>query len=182
MKAIRGPDQRLTSSGGDTHHLSSASSQTGWVETPSSDSSSRTDEEDDPEQTIPMEVIPSRLGGRDHHSWSDQVDKEEALGYQGTQWYSNKRRRGASDYRNNSCAAVPFPFSDEAREIACKKLFNEAQASMEANSLWIQLILCDCIPAVECTDMFITRLTNLLLMVVAEPDQSEAVATWSLQR
>ena len=115
-----------------------------------------------------MEVYPSQQGGGNSFSWSDRVDDEETWGQQSSRCYSNERRRGASDYESDPRTVVPFPFSDEVREIACEKLFNEARASMEANSPWIEMILCHNIPALECSDQCITQLTNLLLIVVAE--------------
>ena len=123
VKATQGPGQRPTSGGGDAPLPSSGSSRPERVESSSCDSSSRTEEEDDQDQTIPMEVYPSWQGGGDSCSWSEWVDDEEAWGQQS--WhFSNKRTQGASDYWSNPQTAIPFPFNDEAREIACEKLFN----------------------------------------------------------
>ena len=52
--------------------------------------------------------------------------------------------------------------------VACEKLFNEARASMTANSQWIEMTFRHNIPASECSDQCIAQLTNLLLIVVAE--------------
>ena len=62
----------------------------------------------------------------------------------------------------------PFPFSDEARAIAVEKLFNDAKASLSAQSAWIRLTLCHNIPALQCSDQGIVQLTNLLLVCVNE--------------
>ena len=48
-------------------------------ESSSSDATSHTEEED-PDQTIPMEVYPPQTEGGTYRSWSDQVDDEEASG------------------------------------------------------------------------------------------------------
>ena len=62
----------------------------------------------------------------------------------------------------------PFPFSDEARVIAVEKLFNEARASLSAQSAWIRLTLRHNIPTSQCSDKGIVQLTNLLLVCVTE--------------
>ena len=60
----------------------------------------------------------------------------------------------------------PFIFSDEVRAIAVEKLFNDARASLSAQSAWIRLSLN--IPALQCSDQEIVQLTNLLLVCVNE--------------
>ena len=62
----------------------------------------------------------------------------------------------------------PFPFSDEARVIAVEKLFNEARASLSAQSTWIKLTLWHNIHPSQCSDQGIMQLTNLLLVCVTE--------------
>ena len=62
----------------------------------------------------------------------------------------------------------PFIFSDEARAIAVEKLFNEARASLSAQSAWIRLTLHHNIPASQCSDQGIVQLTNLLLVCIKE--------------
>ena len=57
----------------------------------------------------------------------------------------------------------PFPFSNEARAVAVEKLFNEARASLSAQSAWVRLTLRHNIPISQCTDQWIVQLTNLLL-------------------
>ena len=57
----------------------------------------------------------------------------------------------------------PFVFSDEARAIAVEKLFNDARASLSAQSAWIRLSLRHNIPASQCSDQGIVQLTNLLV-------------------
>ena len=43
----------------------------------SSEATSHTEEEDDPDQTIPMEFYPPQTGETARCSWSDRVDDEE---------------------------------------------------------------------------------------------------------
>ena len=62
----------------------------------------------------------------------------------------------------------PFSFSDEAIVIAVEKLFNEARATLLAQSDWIKLTLQHNIPASQCTDQGIVQLTNLLLVYVTK--------------
>ena len=62
----------------------------------------------------------------------------------------------------------PFVFSDEVRAIAVEKLFDDARASLSAQSAWIRLSLCHNIPASQCSDQGIVWLTNLLLVCVNE--------------
>ena len=152
-------------SGRDAPPLRSGSSCPGR-ESSSSDTGSHTEEEEDQDQTIPMEVYTSQPTGASGHSWSDRVDEEETWGWQSSR--RHKRRRGALDFEGDSWAALPFPFSDEARVAACEKLFNEARASMTANIQWVQMTLRHNIPVSECSDQGIAQLTNLLLIVVAE--------------
>ena len=52
--------------------------------------------------------------------------------------------------------------------MACEKLFNEARASLTAQSQWVKMTLRHNIPVSEYTDQGIIQLTNLLLVVVAE--------------
>ena len=54
------------------------------------------------------------------------------------------------------------------RAIAVEKLFNDARASLLAQSAWIRLSLCHNIPALKCSDQGIVQLTNLLLVCVNE--------------
>ena len=49
-----------------------------------------------------------------------------------------------------------------------EKLFNEARASLSAQSTWIKLTLRHNIPASQCSDQGIVQLTNLLLVCVTE--------------
>ena len=62
----------------------------------------------------------------------------------------------------------PFTFSDEVRVIAVEKLFNNARASLLAQSTWIKLTLRYNIPALQYSDQGIMQLTNLLLVCVSE--------------
>ena len=62
----------------------------------------------------------------------------------------------------------PFIFNDEARAIAVEKLFNDARASLLAQSAWIRLSFCHNIPASQCSEQGIVQLTNLLLVCVNE--------------
>ena len=80
----------------------------------------------------------------------------------------HKQRRGASEYESDVQTAPPFIFSDEARAIAVEKLFNNARASLSAQSAWIRLALHHNIPALQCSDQGIVWLTNLLLVCVNE--------------
>ena len=52
------------------------------------------------------------------------------------------------------------------RAIAVEKLFNEARASLSAQSAWIRLTLHHNILASQCSDQGIVHLTNLLLVCV----------------
>ena len=54
------------------------------------------------------------------------------------------------------------------RAIAVEKLFNEARASLSAQSAWIRLSLHHNIPTSQCSDQGIVQLTNLLLVCVNE--------------
>ena len=119
-----------------------------------------------PRSDIPMEVYISQQEGGRGCSWSDPVDEEETWGQQSSRHH--KRRWGASNYEINSQAALPFPFSNEVRVVACEKLFNEARASMMANSQWVKMTLRHNIPVSKYSDQGIAQLINLLLIVVAE--------------
>ena len=100
------------------------------------------------------------------HSWSDRVDDEETWGPRSSRHH--KRRWGTSEYESDVRTAPPFVFSDEARAIAVEKLFNDARASLSAQSAWIRLSLRHNIPASQCSDQGIVWLTNLLLVCVNE--------------
>ena len=90
------------------------------------------EKEDDPDQTSPMEVYPSQTEGGTNHSWSDWVDDEEMWGQQSSRCH--KRRCGTSEYEGDAQTVPSFIFSDEARAIAVEKLFNDARASLSAQS------------------------------------------------
>ena len=64
------------------------------------EATSHTEEEDDPDQTIPMEVYPSQTGESASHSWSDRVDDEETWGQQSSRCH--KRRWGAPEYKGDA--------------------------------------------------------------------------------
>ena len=130
------------------------------------EATSHTEEEDYFDQTIPMEVYPPQAEGGTNCSWSNRVDNEETWGQQSSRHH--KHRRGTSDYESNARTAPPLPFSDEVRVIAVEKLFNEARASLSAQSAWIKLTLQHNIPASQCSDQGIVQLTNLLLVCVNE--------------
>ena len=134
-------------------------------ESSSSDATSHTEEED-LDQTIPMEVYPPQTEGGTNHSWSDQVDDKEAWERQSSRHH--KRHQGTSEYEGDPQTAPPFPFSEEARMVAVKKLFNKARATLLAQSAWVRLTLRHNIPASQCTDQGIVQLTNLLLVCVLE--------------
>ena len=133
-------------------------------ESSSLEATSHTEEEDDPDQTIPMEVYPSQTGETTRRSWSERVDNEEITGQQSSRHH--KQRRGTSEYESDVRTVPPFVFSDEVRAIAVEKLFNDARASLLAQSTWIRLTLCHNIPALQCSDQGIVWLTNLLLVCV----------------
>ena len=59
-------------------------------ESSSSEATSHMEEEDDPDQTILMEVYPSQTGETARRSWSDRVDDEETWGQQSSRCH--KRR------------------------------------------------------------------------------------------
>ena len=61
-----------------------------------------------------------------------------------------------------------FPFSDKARVVAVEKLFNEARATLSAQSAWVRLTFQHNIPASQCMDQGIIQLINLLLVCVSE--------------
>ena len=94
------------------------------------------------------------------------MDDEETWGQQSSRHH--KRRQGASEYEGDAQTVSPFPFSDEARVIAVEKLFNDARASLSAQSAWIKLTLRHNIPALQCSDQGIVQLTNLILVCVLE--------------
>ena len=135
-------------------------------ESSSSEATSHTEEEEDPDQTILMEVYPSQTEGGTNHSWSDRVDDEETWGQQSSRYH--KHRRGTSEYEGDARAVPPFVFSDEARAIAVEKLFNDTRASLSAQSAWIRLSLHHNIPASQCSNQGIVQLTNLLLVCMNE--------------
>ena len=77
-------------------------------------------------------------------------------------------KRGTSEYEGDARTVPPFVFSDEARAIAVEKVFNNARASLSAQSTWIRHSLCHNILASQCSDQGIVQLTNLLLVCVNE--------------
>ena len=135
-------------------------------ESSSSEATSHIGEEDDPNQTIPMEVYSPQTGETTRCSWSDRVDNKETWGQQSSR--SHKRRQGTSEYESDVRTVSPFIFSDEVRAIAVGKLFNNARASLSAQSAWIRPSLRHNIPALQCSDQGIVHLTNLLLVCVNE--------------
>ena len=170
IKSILGldikPPTTSPSAVGDNNRLSTASSQ---ANTPSSDSSSKTEEEYDPNQTSLMEVVPSLQRGGDIHSLGDWVDEEEAWGTEGSCHYSNKRRHEVSEPRSfYSGSIAPFPRYDEARCNTCDWLFKEAKTSTEEHSKWIYMILRHRLYTTTYKDIDVVHLTNLLLVTVAK--------------
>ena len=117
-------------------------------------------------KTIPMEVHPPQTGEGASCSWSDQVEDEEAWGRQSSRCH--KQRRGVPEYEDDARTVPAFPFSDEARAVAVKKLFNDARASLSAQSAWIRLTLRHNVLTSQCTDQEIVQLTNLLLVCVSD--------------
>ena len=113
-----------------------------------------------------MEVYPPQTGEGASCSWSDWVEDEEAWEQQSSRHH--KQRRGVLEYKGDAQTMPPFPFSDEARVVAVKKLFNDARASLLAQSAWVRLILRHNIPTSQCTDQGIVQLTNLLLVCISE--------------
>ena len=109
-----------------------------------------------------MEVYPPQAEGGANHSWRDRVDDEETWGQQSSRHH--KCRWGTSEYNSDARTVPPFPFSDKVRVIAVEKLFNEARASLLAQSAWIKLTFWHNIPASQCSDQGIVQLTNLLLV------------------
>ena len=160
------PPRGLPTTGGGDALLSGSGPVRSQRESSSLEATSHTEEEDDPDQTTPMEVYPSHTGETARHSWSDRVDDEETWGQQSSR--HNKQRQGTSEYKGDARTVPPFVFSDEARVIAVEKLFNEARTSLSAQSAWIRLTLYHNIPASQCSDQGIVQLTNLLLVCVNE--------------
>ena len=89
MKATLIPGLGPASGGGDAPPPRSSSSRP-ERESSSSDGTSHTEEKEDTDQTIPMEVYTSQQGGGNGHSWSDRVDDEESWGQQSSRCH--KRR------------------------------------------------------------------------------------------
>ena len=165
MRPMAPPRELPTTGGGDAPPFGSRPARP-QRDSSSSDATSHTEEEDDPDQTIPMEVIPSQTEEATRHSWSDRVDDEETWGQQSSRHH--KRRRGTSEYESDARNMPPFVFSDEVRVIAVEKLFNDARASLLAQSAWIRLTLHHNIQVSQCPDQGIVQLTNLLLVCVNE--------------
>ena len=163
VKATLVPGEMPTTGGRDTPPSRRAQSE--W-ESSSSDTTSHTEEEEDQDQTIPMEVYTSQPEGATGHSWSDWVYDKETWGQQSARCH--KWRQGTSDYEGEAQDVPPFPFSNEARVVAVEKLFNEARASLSAQSPWIKLTLRHNIPALQCMNQGIVQLSNLLLIFVSE--------------
>ena len=163
VRAMAPPRGMPTTGGGDTPPSGSGPARPQW-ESSSLEATSHMEEEEDLDQTIPMEVYPSQMEGGANCSWSDRVDDEETWGQQSSRHH--KHRQGTSEYEGDAQTVPPFPFSDEARAIAVEKLFNDARASLSAQSAWIRLTLHHNIPASQCSDQGIVQLTNLLLVCV----------------
>ena len=158
------PPRGLPTTGGGDAPPSGSGPARSQRESSSSEATSHMEEEDDPDQTIPMEVYSSQTGETTRCSWSDRVDDEEMWGQQSSR--HNKQRRGTSEYESDVQTVPPFIFSDEARAIAVEKLFNDTRASLSAQSAWIRLSLHHNIPVSQCSDQGIVQLTNLLLVCV----------------
>ena len=165
VRAMAPPRGMPTTGGGDAQPSGSGPVRP-QRESSSLEATSHTEEEDDLDQTIPMEVYPPQMEGGANRSWSDRVDDKEMWGQQSSRHH--KHRQGTSEYKSDAQTAPPFPFSDEARVIAVEKQFNDARASLSAQSTWIKLTLWHNIPASQCSDQGIVQLTNLLLVCVNE--------------
>ena len=81
VRAMAPPRGLPTTGGGDAPPSGSGPVRS-QRESSSSEATSHTEEEDDPDQTIPMEVYPSQTGESARRSWSDRVDDEETWGQQ----------------------------------------------------------------------------------------------------
>ena len=165
VRAMAPPRGMPTTGGGDAPPSGSGPARP-QRESSSLVATSHMEEEDDLDQTTLMEVYPSQTGEGISCSWSDRVDDEEMWGQQSSRCH--KQRRGTSEYEGDVQTVPPFIFSDEARAIAVEKLFNDARASLLAQSAWIRLSLCHNIPALQCSDQGIVQLTNFLLVCVNE--------------
>ena len=87
MRAMAPPRGMPTTGGGDTPPSGSGPARS---QSCSSEATSHTEEEDDLNQTIPMEVYPPQREGGANRSWSNRVDDEEAWGQQSSRCH--KRR------------------------------------------------------------------------------------------
>ena len=79
VRAMAPPRGMPTTGGGDAPPSGSRPARP-QRESSSLEATSHTEEEDDPDQTTPMEVYPSQTEGGTSHSWSDRVDDEEMWG------------------------------------------------------------------------------------------------------
>ena len=84
------PPRGVPTTGGGDAPLSGSGPARSQQESSSSEATSHTEDEDDPDQTIPMEVYPPQSEGGANHSWSDLVDDEEAWEQQSSRHH--KRR------------------------------------------------------------------------------------------
>ena len=99
VRAFTPPRGMPTTGGGDALPSGSGPARP-QRESSSSEATSHMEEEEDLDQTIPMEVYPPQMKGGANRSWSDRVDDEEMLGQQSSRHH--KRRSGASEYEGDA--------------------------------------------------------------------------------
>ena len=87
-----------TTGGGDTPPSGSGTSQS-QRDSSSSEATSHTEQEDDPDQTIPMEVYSPQTVETTRRSWSDRVDDKETWRQQSSRCH--KQRRDTSVYESD---------------------------------------------------------------------------------
>ena len=78
-----------TTGGRDTPPAGSGMSQS-QRDSSSSEATSHTEEEDDPDQTIPMEVYPPQTEETARRFWSDRVDDKETWGQQSSRCHKQR--------------------------------------------------------------------------------------------
>ena len=98
VRAMAPPRGMPTIGGGDAPPSGSGPARPQW-ESSSSEATSHMEEEDDLDQTTPMEVYPSQTGEGTSHSWNNRVDDEEMWVQQSSRHH--KQRWGASEYEGD---------------------------------------------------------------------------------
>ena len=88
-RAMALPRGMPTTGGGDALPSGSRPARLQW-ESSSAEATSHTEEGEDLDQTILMEVYPSQMEGGTNRSWSDRVDDEETWGQQNSRHHKHR--------------------------------------------------------------------------------------------